>query len=252
MQGEFFILDFKFQFRNFILRIKFSFRFFRLIKIGTLPEYCVLRDAYVFAGPAVGDKDFASSFNGSFNKNSEENKMLWRIINTNDIVTKMPPQHLYGLLRRYITKDDVLNYYGIGYKVHLFLNKNKPKGVVLHEKDKDEETGDNLGSMEDLLRKKLIADRKDYKDSEFALDNILNSILGKHNIESYNEYDKNHSLDDCTMDKSEYFIPGYLHNHFPHRYFMAMERLRSDNHELVLGDYKNVIDKILTDAHIIL
>ncbi|GBC30850.2 alpha/beta hydrolase protein [Rhizophagus irregularis DAOM 181602=DAOM 197198] len=167
----------------------------RLIKIGTLPEYCVLRDAYVFAGPAVGDKEFASSFNGIFHKNFEENKTLWRIVNTNDIVTKMPPQHLYGVLRRYITKDDILNYYSIGYKVHLFLDNNKPKGIVFREKnnDDDDEVDDNLGSMEDLLRQKLIDDRKDYEDSEITLNNVLNVIL------------------------------GYFHNHYPHRYFMAME-----------------------------
>ncbi|CAB4474453.1 alpha/beta-hydrolase [Rhizophagus irregularis] len=226
----------------------------RLIKIGTLPEYCVLRDAYVFAGPAVGDKEFASSFNGIFHKNFEENKTLWRIVNTNDIVTKMPPQHLYGVLRRYITKDDILNYYSIGYKVHLFLDNNKPKGIVFREKnnDDDDEVDDNLGSMEDLLRKKLIDDRKDYEDSEITLNNVLNVILGKHNIESYNDYYENHSSEDCTMDKIESFIPGYFHNHYPHRYFMAMERLRSDKFELVVGDYKNIIDKVLADAHVVL
>ncbi|GES74656.1 alpha/beta hydrolase protein [Rhizophagus clarus] len=192
----------------------------RLMKIDPLPDYCVLRDAYVFAGPAVGDKDFASTFNGIFNKNFKENRMLWRIVNTNDIVTKMPPQHLYG--------------------------------VVLRKKnDDEEEKDDNLGSMEDMLSKKLIDDRKDYEDSRFTLNNILNSILGKHNIASYYDYDINHSPNELIMDKIETFIPGIIHNHFPHRYFMAMERLRSNEYELVVGEYKNIIDKLLADAHVV-
>jgi hypothetical protein len=213
----------------------------------------VLRDAYVFAGPAVGDKDFASAFNGNFNKAFEENRMLWRIVNTNDIVTKMPPQHLYRLLRRYITKDDILNYYGIGYKINFFLNNNKPKGVILREKNKDvEEKGDNLKSMENLLRKKLDDDKKDYEESKITLNNILNIILGRHSIDSYYNYDNNHSPDDVRMDKIETYMPGFIHNHFPHRYFMVMERLRSDEFELEVGNYKDVIDKVLTDVNVMI
>ncbi|EXX66684.1 hypothetical protein RirG_121450 [Rhizophagus irregularis DAOM 197198w] len=250
---------------------------FRLIKMSTLlPEFCVLRDAYAFAAPAVGDKDFASSFNGALQINYKENKTLWRIANTNDIVAKMPPQHLYSTIRRYITKEDILNYYSIGYKVQLFLDKEKPpKGIVLREKykeknkDDEEEENDKLGSIEKLLRKKLNDDRKDSENSEITFDNILNFILGelpgklpgkllkqnKHNIESYHDYDKNHSSEDYTLDKIkniEPYIPSLIHNHFPHRYFMAMERLRSDKFEFIVGDQKSVEDKILADFNMVM
>ncbi len=208
------------------------FLFFRLVRSNDLPNYCVLRDAFVFAGPAVGNKDFASSFNGTLNRRFDENRTLWRIVNTNDIVTKMPPQHLFNKLRQYITKNDILNYFSIGHEIHLFLNNKKPEGIILREKDKiikDKIINRKIDEKLtwDVLKKKLEEDDKDDEDDGYILKMLRNFLnFGKNPIPSYDHYD-NYRLKE-SIYPFEFLMPDFLHNHLSHRYFMAMERLRSE------------------------
>ena len=42
---------------------------------------------YNFAGPAAGDSDFVSAYEGEYNSNH----VSWRIVNENDLVPKLPP-----------------------------------------------------------------------------------------------------------------------------------------------------------------
>jgi hypothetical protein len=42
---------------------------------------------YSFAGPAVGNSDFISAYQGEYGTN----RVSWRIVNTNDLVPKLPP-----------------------------------------------------------------------------------------------------------------------------------------------------------------
>ena len=199
-----------------------------------VPNNCVLRDAFVFAGPAVGDKDFASSFNGTLNQSFDEYRTLWRIVNTNDIVTKMPPQHLFNKLRQYITKNDILNYFSIGYEIHLFLNNKKPEGIILREKDKiiNKKIDEKL-TLKDL-GKKLEQDNEDNEDDRSILKMLRNFLnFGKNPIPSYDNYDTHRSKD--NIYSFEFLMPDCFRNHLPHRYFMAIERLRSEKVVPVVG-----------------
>jgi len=45
---------------------------------------------YNFAEPAVGDSDFVSTYQGEYSAD----RVSWRVINTNDLVPKLPPQGL--------------------------------------------------------------------------------------------------------------------------------------------------------------
>lgn len=45
---------------------------------------------YSFAGPAAGDGDFVSAYEGEYGPD----RVSWRIVNTNDLVPKLPPQGL--------------------------------------------------------------------------------------------------------------------------------------------------------------
>lgn len=42
---------------------------------------------YSFAGPAVGNSDFVSTYEGEYGPN----RVSWRVVNTNDLVPKLPP-----------------------------------------------------------------------------------------------------------------------------------------------------------------
>jgi len=42
---------------------------------------------YSFAGPAVGNSDFVSTYEGEYGSN----RVSWRVVNTNDLVPKLPP-----------------------------------------------------------------------------------------------------------------------------------------------------------------
>jgi hypothetical protein len=208
--------------------------FLRLVRINDFSKYIVLRDAFVFAEPAVGDKDFASSFNGVLNQRFNENRTLWRIVNTNDIVTKMPPQHLFNKLRQYITKNDILNYFSIGYEIHLFLNNKKPEGIILRERDKiiDRKFDEKL--TWDVLKKKLEQDNEDDKDDGSILQMLRKFLnLGKNPIPSYDHYDNYRSKD--SIYQFEFLMPDCFRNHLSYRYFMAMERLRSEKVVPVVG-----------------
>src|SRR4051794_30899891 len=144
------------------------------------------------------------------NNQFREEKNLWRIINTDDIVPRVPPSHLLSNIYPYVTKNDPFNYFKIGDEIHFYLNSNEPKGITLREKTK----------LDGEIDKEL-----DY--------NILKKILeedkrgGTHHArELYNSYDSKGRID--KLYNKEFRIPSYIRNHMPHRYFIAMERLRSE------------------------
>ncbi|CAG8813214.1 838_t:CDS:2, partial [Racocetra persica] len=119
----------------------YIYPFLRLIKTNDLmTNYCVLRDTFVFAGPAVGDNDFASSFESTLNQRFEEIRTLWRIVNANDIVPKMPPRYAFNIFSQYVTKSDFRNYFHIGHEIKLFPDGKRPQGIVSNTHSNGRET----------------------------------------------------------------------------------------------------------------
>ncbi|CAG8544055.1 4365_t:CDS:2 [Acaulospora morrowiae] len=55
-----------------------------------LGEHCVIRDAYVFGNPCVGDSELASTYVSSLNKQSDVVSTLWRVVSDKDIMTSLP------------------------------------------------------------------------------------------------------------------------------------------------------------------
>ena len=146
------------------------------------------------------------------NQRFGEQKELWRIVNTNDIVPRVPPSHLLDIFRRYITKADFLNYFKIGDEIRLYLNSSEPKGIILREKMN--------------LERKIEQDLK-YSDLKNKLEED-NKLTVSSNVKNlYDSYDSKGRLD--RIYNYENLIPSLIRNHMPHRYFMAMERLKSEN-----------------------
>jgi len=122
----------------------------------------------------------------------------------------VPPQHLFDKLRRYITKEDILNYFKIGYGIHFYLNNKEPEGIILRNKMKFDRKIDEKLKYDDLKRKL----DEDWRRSHVKTHDDWHNDYGSSKKDSIYSY--------------EFLIPSYLRNHMPHRYFIAMEHLKSE------------------------
>ncbi|RHZ83102.1 hypothetical protein Glove_99g384 [Diversispora epigaea] len=130
----------------------------RLIKIQSSLKKIVVRDAIVFGSPALGDFDFATSFHGILNLELNEHRTLWRIIDDNDIVARLPPRHLFRRSRQYVTKEDVMNYYTIGNEMQFFQDGRKPEDPTNPTANQKNQISDVFNVLMKLITLKPIID----------------------------------------------------------------------------------------------
>ncbi|CAG8480704.1 14842_t:CDS:2 [Acaulospora morrowiae] len=191
----------------------------RLVKTDdSLGPNAVLRDAFAFAAPSVGDNDFFVGFNGTLNERIYETRTLWRVIDDNDIVPTLPWRHPYPGIRQYLKKNDVLNYFHIGDSVKFFQYDRKP-----------ESKRDILGNVKDVssIRKKI--SWKDLKHRQHRL-RLRSCMPRSSKLREYvgfwiprggkNDYNIK------MYGPLESLLPNFFRNHIPYRYFSAMERAR--------------------------
>ncbi|CAG8479041.1 5590_t:CDS:10 [Acaulospora colombiana] len=164
----------------------------RLVKTSDLGRYAVMRDAFVFAGPAVGDNNFFSGFNSYLNISFCENRTLWRVIDDNDIVPTLPPMPSDPRIRQYLEKNDVFNYFHIGDAVKFYQYDRKP-----------ESHRDIFGKIKDVSQ----------------INRNIRSLVPR---KSGGKNDYNVKM----FGPLESLLPSPIRNHMPHRYFSAMERSR--------------------------
>lgn len=93
-----------------------SLMFARLLRSESdLGEDIELRDCYTFGTPRIGNGDFAGAFEASLVSPIDRSNILWRVVDNQDVVCKVPP----GLaddesLRGTLSSLSVLNYAHLG------------------------------------------------------------------------------------------------------------------------------------------
>ncbi|CAG8438446.1 10624_t:CDS:2 [Acaulospora colombiana] len=193
----------------------------RLVKTNDLGRYAVMRDAFVFAGPAVGDNNFFSEFNSHLNIRFSDNRTLWRVINEYDIAPNLPPMLSCPRIRQYLEKNDVFNYFHIGDAVKFYQHDRKPESHRdIFGKIKDVSqinrnvTWSNLSNVLQQRRARDSRPRSRYSIYEFVRSLVPCNSGGK------NDYNA------AMFGPFESLLSGFIRNHMPHRYFSAMERSR--------------------------
>ncbi|KAH8915835.1 alpha/beta-hydrolase [Atractiella rhizophila] len=158
-----------------------------------LHENCVLRDAYVFGTPRLGDAQFCAEYEASMLVPIDKTNVLWRVVNKHDVVTMVPP----GLAdikgnRPYLPKWSTANYGHIGSKV--VLDGKAKEGYRLEKKGSWGETSEvrvtkgKLRGGGELMRRE------------------------KRGVEKWIRY-----------------LPGPILNHFPGEYMRSMRGITTDS-----------------------
>ncbi|CAG8787221.1 19494_t:CDS:2 [Dentiscutata erythropus] len=90
-----------------------------------LGEHCVLRDAYVFGAPRVGDSDFVLTYKSSLGRHEKNvESALWRVVDDNDLLAHLPPGYRYP---KNVGKYNILTNYSVGEAVKFYQDGRKPK-----------------------------------------------------------------------------------------------------------------------------
>ncbi|CAG8555388.1 10006_t:CDS:2 [Diversispora eburnea] len=88
-----------------------------------LGEHCVLRDAYTFGSPSVENSEFAKTYMSALDKGDEVSNTLWRIVNDDDIMCKLPIGFYHsGSIGKYNSLDNI----HIGEAIRFYQNGSKP------------------------------------------------------------------------------------------------------------------------------
>ncbi|RHZ64553.1 hypothetical protein Glove_322g14 [Diversispora epigaea] len=102
-----------------------------------LGEHCILRDAYTFGSPSVENSEFAKTYMSALDKRDEVSSTLWRIVNDDDIMCKLPIGFYHsGSIGKYNSLDNI----HIGEAIRFYQNGNKPtliKNPLIINRDKN-------------------------------------------------------------------------------------------------------------------
>jgi len=172
-----------------------------------LGKHCTLRDGMTFASPSIADGTFASEFSSLCNLSVEEYKTIWRIVNDDDIVPRLPPGHHHPKLRQYTNKILIMDYFHVGDEVRFYQDGSQPS------------------SMRNIFTpdKELI-----FIDRGFDW-NDWRSLFGFYDPFDYNKSKKKVSFNakyDTIVYPYEKSLASPFRNHLSHRYFAVLEKSR--------------------------
>lgn len=162
---------------------------------------CILRDGYVFGSPSVGDNDFASEFANYLNSPFNRQSTLWRVIDDSDIISK-----LHGFkdlaIRQVLDRYNLLNYVHVGEEIQFFQDGRRPKSSQrVFSLDKELTLFERLGSVDGD------------NDHDHDLGDKSHEMVTNEKVENF-------------VERVERFIPSLIKNHFPPRYFEAMQKAK--------------------------
>ncbi|KAF0413838.1 alpha/beta-hydrolase [Gigaspora margarita] len=141
-----------------------------------LGEHCVLRDAYVFGAPRVGDSDFVLTYKSSPSNHGNVESALWRVVDDNDLLAHLPPGYHYP---KNVGKYNILTNYSVGEAVKFYQDRNKkPKllknpilepGHVPVIKSSRPVEGDKLSFPRHIYDKSLPSFIRNHMTSRYAI-----------------------------------------------------------------------------------
>ncbi|KAI8337028.1 Alpha/Beta hydrolase protein [Chlamydoabsidia padenii] len=91
-----------------------------------LKDQLELRDAYVIGTPAVGDDSFASMFASHCNTPVHRRSTLWRVVNKQDLICRLPVGYDNRIFGRFVSKWDFFNYAHVGHEILIPKNSARP------------------------------------------------------------------------------------------------------------------------------
>jgi hypothetical protein len=91
-----------------------------------LKDQLELRDAYVIGTPAVGDDSFASLFASHSNTPVHRRSTLWRVVNKQDLICRLPVGYDNRIFGRFVSKWDFFNYAHVGHETMIPKNPARP------------------------------------------------------------------------------------------------------------------------------
>nr|CAG8538077.1 15673_t:CDS:2 [Entrophospora candida] len=174
-------------------------------------DQCLLRDAYAFASPLVGDSNFAAEFFSLYNTDHNLGKNLWRIVNDNDIIPRLPPHNL-ALFRPYADNIYTTNYVHIGDEIIFYQDGiREPKS---HSKICGE-----------TYHEQFIRGDFDNNGGILFNDRFFNKFNNHHRRKMESSM-HNRKLDGYLYGRIEHLAPNFARNHIDYRYFVVLEKSR--------------------------
>ncbi|CAG8587688.1 632_t:CDS:2 [Paraglomus occultum] len=202
-----------------------------LLSPEDLGPNAILRDAYLFGTPAVGDSDFAAQFAAHSSRPHDRHNTLWRIIDDIDIITKLPPGFNNPYVSRYISKNNILNYAHVGEGIRFFQDGRLPEATknlfssgneaVIVEKNsnfalKDLFTFNSLWNGFKVQNNDNADEADDEDHVKMRLRNVRNATKGMPFVHKKGS----------PLIWIEKLLPVFFRNHLPARYFQVMQRAR--------------------------
>ncbi|KAI9028974.1 hypothetical protein CLU79DRAFT_884852 [Phycomyces nitens] len=184
---------------------------------------CTLRDCYVIGSPAVGDNEFASSFASFSNSSATRNSTLWRIINQNDIVCRLPPGYNSQTIGNFSSRSDFFNYCHVGIGIRLKpKDKNNPISMCPSSyQPAMKATVRTQGYSSKIKPKDPVVDYPGI-DTIDDLPPWVASILNQRHIKAkIDNWLSNHNRN--LLQAIEYLYPQFLQDHIPHNYQKSLE-----------------------------
>ncbi|CAG8578163.1 3786_t:CDS:2 [Paraglomus occultum] len=118
-----------------------------------LPDDCILRDAYIYGTPCIGNGEFAINFSSLCNTPSNRFNTCWRIIDDKDIVCNVPVGFDNPEIMQYLSDNYIFDYAHVGEAIRLFQDGRRPKtevdGLLLDEPEKKAEENKSSNEEED-------------------------------------------------------------------------------------------------------
>uniref|UniRef100_A0A1D1YQ16 Phospholipase A1-IIgamma n=1 Tax=Anthurium amnicola TaxID=1678845 RepID=A0A1D1YQ16_9ARAE len=97
-----------------------------------LPDGCILRDAYVYGTPCIGNSQYAVEFASNCNTPSSRFNTLWRVICDQDMVCRVPIGFDDPDLLRFAGENYLFDYTHVGEAVRFFQDGRKPEAKFDH------------------------------------------------------------------------------------------------------------------------
>ncbi|KAI8340982.1 Alpha/Beta hydrolase protein [Choanephora cucurbitarum] len=182
-----------------------------------LSHRLVMRDCYIIGTPAVGDSDFASTFSSHTNLPITRSSTLWRIINKNDIFTRLPPGYDSKSCGHFMNDNDFFNYSHIGHAIQI-THSWQTKPLRSYPSSYQPPMQVNVVTHQHEHMQTLVAQQ--HKQPALPdLPKWVTFLLGKPWLQQW-------LPDENPIQIVERLYPFFLKDHIPSQYFHGLERAR--------------------------
>ncbi|CAG8607929.1 9863_t:CDS:2 [Paraglomus occultum] len=96
-----------------------------------LPEGIMLRDAYFYGTPYIGDSTFVSSFSGLTNTPVTRQNTIWRVVDDKDVLARLITGNDDPTFLQYASRDSFLNYGHVGEEIMFYQDGRLPKSPAI-------------------------------------------------------------------------------------------------------------------------